>query len=422
MARPSRPPRPDRVFLVIASTAAFVSTFVFTIAPVYRFRVAGLDDLQLVLVGTVMEAAVFVFEIPTGVVADRFSRKWSVIIGHAGIGLGLLIEASAASFLGVLAGQAVWGLAYTFTSGATVAWLAGELGEPDRAVLRRLFLRAGRLGSAGALVAVPSSFALGVNVSLRAPLVVGGCISLALALWLVRAMVEDHFVPAPAGPRSQWHDMATSAAAGVRVIRASHVLLLLTLALFLAGGASEAYDRYIEKFLIGLDRPGWPGWSALTWLAVVGCLSAALGIVVPWWFERRHPRLDDARQRRWIIGLIATQVVALLVLSVTGSFLLAAGLSLLVNRVRSLRSSLLAAWIVPLTPADHRATVLSTMEQADSVSQVTIGPGMGVIGKLAGIPAALAASAVLLAPSALAVRRAGRSDVPDAVAPAKIGG
>jgi hypothetical protein len=235
-------------------------------------------------------------------------------------------------------------------------------------------------------------------------------------------MAEDHFEPSPAGPRSRWHDMAASAAAGVRVIRASHVLLLLTLALFLAGGASEAYDRYIEKFLLGLERPGWPGWSGLTWLAVVGCLSAALGIVVPWWFERRHPHLDDARQRRWIVGLIATQVVALAVLSVTGSFLLAAAITLLVNRVRSLRSGLLAAWIVPLTPRDRRATVLSTMEQADSISQVTIGPGMGVIGKLAGIPAALAASAVLLAPSALAVGRAGRSDVPGGSAPAKIGG
>ena len=42
----------------------------------------------------------------------------------------------------------------------------------------------------------------------------------------------------------------------------------------------------------------------------------------------------------------------------------------------------IGAWIVPLTPKDrHRATVLSTMEQADSISQVTIGPGMGVIGQ-----------------------------------------
>jgi DHA3 family tetracycline resistance protein-like MFS transporter len=422
MARLSWRSRPDRVFLTIAATAAFVSTLVFTIAPIYRFRTAGLDDLELVLVGTVMEAAVFLFEIPTGVVADRWSRRWSVIIGHAGIGVGLLIEATMASFAGVLVGQAVWGLAYTFTSGATVAWVAGELGDPDRAVLRTLFLRASRLGSAGALVAVPLSFVLGINVSLRAPIIVGGVLSLVLAGWLVRAMAEAHFEPVPSPDRSTWRAMASSAAAGGRVIRASHALLFLTLALFLAGGASEAYDRYIEKYLLGLDQPGWPGWSALTWLAVVGWLSAALGIVVPWWFERRHAHLPGNRQQQWIVGLIATQVVALLVLAMTGSFLLAAAISLLVNRVRSLRSSLLGSWIVPLTPKDRRATVLSTMEQADSISQVTVGPAMGVIGQVAGIPAALATSAVLLAPAALAVRHAARTDVKAGHAPAKIGG
>jgi DHA3 family tetracycline resistance protein-like MFS transporter len=420
MARPSR--SPDGVFLVIAATAAFVSTLVFTIAPVYRFRTAGLDDLQLVLVGTVMEAAVFVFEIPTGVVADRWSRKWSVVIGHAGIGIGLLVEASVPTFAGVLAGQAVWGLAYTFTSGATVAWLSGEMGDPDRHVLRRLFLRASRLGSLGALVAVPLSFVLGINVALRAPLIVGGALSLVLAAWLCRSMTEAHFTPVPAGHRSTWRSMASSAGTGARVIRAHHVLAFLTLAIFLAGGASEAYDRYIEKYLLGLDLPGRPDWSALTFLAVVGWLSAALGIVVPWWFDRRHPDLDGPAQRRWVVGLILAQVAALVVLAACGSFLLAAAVSLVLGRVRSLRQSLMSAWIVPLTPRDRRATVLSTMEQADSISQVTIGPLMGVIGKLAGIPAAFVASAALLAPSALAVRRAGRSDVNDGRAPAKIGG
>ena len=145
------------------------------------------------------------------------------------------------------------------------------------------------------------------------------------------------------------------------------------------------------------------GWSGLTWMAVVGCTSAVLGIVVPWWFMRHHGDLSDERQRHWIAGLIVVQVTALLVMAATGSFLVAAAASLLIARVRSLRNGLIGAWIVPLTPRQHRATVLSTLEQADSISQVTIGPVMGVIGQTVGIPAALAASAALLAPSAGAV-------------------
>ena len=82
----------------------------------------------------------------------------------------------------------------------------------------------------------------------------------------------------------------------------------------------------------------------------------------------------------------------------------------------------MGAWIVPLTPRERRATVLSTLEQADSISQVTVGPVMGVIGRVAGIPAALAASAALLAPSALAVRAARDRDRHAASRPAKIAG
>jgi DHA3 family tetracycline resistance protein-like MFS transporter len=414
--------RPERVFLTIVATAAFVSALVFTIAPLYRFQIAGLDNLQLVLVGSVMEAAVFVFEIPTGIVADRWSRKWSVIVGHAGMGVGFLVEASSPTFAGVLVGQALWGFAYTFTSGATVAWLAGELDDPPREVLTRLFLRSSRLGSGAALVAVPLSYLLGIHLSLRTPMIIGGIVSIGLGGWLVVVMAEDHFTPVPSVARSTWRAMGESAAAGLRAIRASHALTFLAIAIFLAGGASEAYDRYVEKYLLGLGTPGWPVWSSVTWLAVVGCISAALGIVVPWWFERRHGHLDADQQRHWIVGLIGVQVVGLLALALTGSFVVGAATSLVIARVKSLRSNLLGAWIVPLTPRERRATVLSTLEQADSISQVTIGPVMGVIGRLAGIPAALAASAALLAPSAWAVRRAGDRDRHAASRAAKIAG
>ena len=397
--------RPERVYVTIAAVGAFVSTLAFTITPFYRFQVAGLDNFELVLAGTLMEAAVFCFEIPTGVVADQWSRKWSVIVGHLGIGVGLLIEASVPSVGGVLVGQVVWGIAYTFTSGATVAWLTGELDEPDRVALTRLFLRASRFGSGAALVAVPLAFLLG-GWSLRLPIVIAGGISVLLGGWLMMAMGEEHFEPA--SDHATWRGLAHTAGEGVRAIRSSRVLVMLAVAIFLAGGASEVYDRYNEKYLlVDIGAPAWPGWSGLTWMAVIGCMSAALGVVVPWWFQRRHGHLDEPAQRRWIVWLVVVQVVGLLTMAATGSFVVAAAATLLIDRVRSLRGGLLGAWIVPLTPRRNRATVLSTLEQTDSIGQVTLSPALGVIGQVAGISAALAASVALLAPSAIAVRRAG---------------
>ena len=54
---------------------------IFTYSSVYQVTAAQLSALQLVLVGTMLELTVFVFEVPTGVVADVYSRRLSVIIG-----------------------------------------------------------------------------------------------------------------------------------------------------------------------------------------------------------------------------------------------------------------------------------------------------------------------------------------------------
>jgi DHA3 family tetracycline resistance protein-like MFS transporter len=146
--------------VTIVAITATAGTIGFTIAPLYRLQTVGLDPLQLVLVGSAMEATVFVAEVPTGIVADAVSRRLSVIIGHGGIGLAFVLEASWPTFTGVVTAQVLWGLAYTFTSGATTAWLAGELGEPDTRALSSLFLRLSRLGSIATLVALPCAWLL----------------------------------------------------------------------------------------------------------------------------------------------------------------------------------------------------------------------------------------------------------------------
>jgi MFS transporter, DHA3 family, tetracycline resistance protein len=42
----------------------------FTVSAVYFVQEVGMNPLELVLVGTAMEVTIFVFEVPTGVVAD----------------------------------------------------------------------------------------------------------------------------------------------------------------------------------------------------------------------------------------------------------------------------------------------------------------------------------------------------------------
>ena len=121
--------RPYSIYLFIAATVAFLFSVNFTTSAIYRLEIAGLNPLQLILVGTALELAVFIFEIPTGVVADSVSRRLSIIIGYVLIGSGFLLEGALPLFATILLAQILWGLGYTFTSGARRCLAGGRTGR-----------------------------------------------------------------------------------------------------------------------------------------------------------------------------------------------------------------------------------------------------------------------------------------------------
>ena len=188
--RPPRDADPARIYYAMQGVAAFCYALCFTVSVIYLATVVGLNPLQLVLVGTVLEITCFVCEVPTGIVADLRSRRLSIMIGFALIGLGFLLQGFSPTFVAVLGAQVLWGLGSTFTSGATQAWITDEVGEDAIAVVFTLEVRiqlvAGLLGtvSAGALslldIRLPILLA-GVGFLLLVASWPGGCPSRAFA-------------------------------------------------------------------------------------------------------------------------------------------------------------------------------------------------------------------------------------------------
>ena len=130
---------------------------------VYLVSELHLSPLQLVLMGTAMEGAVFLFEIPTGVVADTYSRRLSLVIGYLGTGAAWVAVGLVSAPWLIIVLWALWGFAYTFTSGAEEAWITDEVGATN---VGTVFLRGARYGQAGAVVGLLLQVAVGV-VSLR---------------------------------------------------------------------------------------------------------------------------------------------------------------------------------------------------------------------------------------------------------------
>ena len=85
-------------FYLFAEAALALPSFI--VVAIYFVQQVGLSPLQLVLVGTVMEISVFVFEVPTGVVADLYGRKLSLVIAWVVMGSATILVGAVPAVLG----------------------------------------------------------------------------------------------------------------------------------------------------------------------------------------------------------------------------------------------------------------------------------------------------------------------------------
>jgi len=117
------------VHLTRAGLYHFAHTLVRTAMLLYQIQCVGLTPLQLLLVGTTLEATVFLCEIPTGIIADVYSRRLSVILGMFLMGIAYFVAGVFPTFAVLLLSNVLWGMGYTCNSGAYEAWLVDELGQ-----------------------------------------------------------------------------------------------------------------------------------------------------------------------------------------------------------------------------------------------------------------------------------------------------
>src|SRR5690348_8419155 len=106
------------VFLFEEFTASLLFAVVFTVSTLYQVQTVGLNPFQLVLVGTVLEVTAFLAEVPTGILADVYSRRLSIIAGFVLVGAGFMVQGAIPQFWALLLAQVIWGIGATCQSGA----------------------------------------------------------------------------------------------------------------------------------------------------------------------------------------------------------------------------------------------------------------------------------------------------------------
>jgi DHA3 family tetracycline resistance protein-like MFS transporter len=391
-----RPADPVRTYYAYNAVWSFLAALTFTLSAVYYVRDAGLNPLQMVLVGTTLELACFLFEVPTGIVADLYSRRLSIVIGFVLIGAGFLLQGLVPAFLAILAAQVLWGVGYTFTSGADQAWITDEIGADHAGPV---FVRAQQFELGGKIAGTVTAGALGL-ISLPLPMTLSGAGMILLALVLAVFMREQNFHRTPREDRETFRQMAETLKHGIRVARRRPVVRTLVVISLISGLSSEAFDRLWSVKILGFTFPTVFGTSdPAVWFTVLALVGTLLSLITSVTLNKLSPeRLTSAHPTGVLATLAVLQVVGVIAFALLGQLWLALAAMWLKTVADTLSYPIESAWLNRHVDSRSRATVISMVSQANAIGQVAGGPPLGALATRTSLRTALLASGLILTP------------------------
>lgn len=384
-----------KMYLIYSCLCALFSSMIFTVTMVYQVEVVHLSPLQLVLAGTTFEIVCFAFEIPTGIVADTYSRKLSIIIGIVLIGIGFVIQGIIPNYMAVLVSQIFVGIGSTFTSGAVEAWIAEEEGIRN---LKAVYLKGTQLGQVGSLIGILLSTIIG-NYSISLSICLGGGFFIALGLFLVIFMPEYHFTSSAPEELNTFGKMCFTFKEGIKIIKAKTVLIMLMLIALFNGLASEGYDRLnTAHFLQDTVLPKLWNLKPVTWFGIFGIIGMFISIFVMQIMIKSRKGKDSKGDSKILLITNLFYMLSMLVFGITKNFSMMLTAYLLLNMLKSINRPIMNALINSNIKGNVRATVLSTNGQINSLGEILGGPIIGVIANKFSIGIGITATVIFLIP------------------------
>lgn len=309
----------------------------------FFFQSRGIDFFQFSMLMTCYYATMVACDVPAGVLADRFGRKFCLVVGPLGFGAGFAIRALGNSFEVFALGQAVTGLGHAFVSGAISSFLYDTLkerGEEGR------FLRLESAATATRLLGTSFAFLIGGFV--------GKYASLDATNWLTAAMTGSAGIMALFLREPKVHDRqhltmrhilvdswrTITADRSVRWITVYFALLFVWLRL-----AFQTYQAKLDE--IGIQDPLQIGVVYF----LLNVLAAALSRSAP------------ALQRRWGEGAIFFTMQACIIVSFAILGLVATSWIWILFFIQQLAFGLhfpiISNFVNHKIPSEKRTTILS---------------------------------------------------------------
>jgi MFS family permease len=378
-----KPERVIRSYLVISGLFTLSASLIWGINTLFLLD-AGLTIFEVFVANAVFTAAMALFEVPTGVVADTRGRRVSFLLSESTLAVGTLAYVGVAAIDGglllfCLAGV-ILGLGYTFYSGAVEAWLVDALKATGyQHELDGVFARASIVSSVAMIVGTVGGGFLG-QLHLSLPYLARVVLVLMALVVGFRTMHDIGFTPRTVRLQGIVGEMRKVGAAGITYGWRAPAVRLLVMQSFLSWGffawAWYAWQPYF------LDLYG----SNAIWLSgLIAALFAGAGIVG----NTLVKRLATPGRRRtsillWTAGISSATMVAT---GAVRSFWITVPVFLLGAVVMGVLQPVRQTYLHHSIPTTERATLVSFDALVGSLGSVGGQTGLGYLSQERSIPA-----------------------------------
>ena len=384
----------------------------------------GLSLAEIGFVSAVQGVVVLVLELPTGGLADSLGRRRVLLVANAIDLASLALFALAQNVAAFAVAWAIQGVYRALDSGPLEAWYVDACFEADPgADIERGLARSGMAVGAGISAgALGTALLVGLGVggggtaSLVVPVVVALVLralsTVAVAIFVIephRDRLDAMAVHVPAATlrrdlRRAAREVPDVVRGGLRLV-GTHVGLRALVLIEVLWGAG----------MLGVELYAGPRLSELVGGAAEGAVLLGITAAIAWsvcaagsgMTTRIVTRAGSPARAGFALRIAQGAAVAIAAVAGGPAGLITAYLGFYL--VHGAANAVHYGMVHRLVPASQRATILSISSLASRLGGVLAGLGVGWLASAAGLPAAFAASAVLLAAAAPLYTVAGRA-------------
>jgi MFS family permease len=371
-----------RSYLVISGLFTLSASLIWGINTLFLLH-AGLSIFEVFVANAAFTAAMALFEIPTGVVADTRGRRVSFLLSEATLAVGTLAYVGVAAIHGglllfCLAGV-ILGLGYTFYSGAVEAWLVDALKATGyQQELDGVFAKASIVASVAMIVGTISGGVLG-QINLSLPYLARAALVLMAFAVGYRTMHEIGFTPRTMRLQGIVGEMRKVGRAGITYGWRAPAVRLLVIESFVAWGffswAWYAWQPYFLELY---------GKNAIWLSGVIASLFALAGIAG----NALVGRLTKPGRRRTtiLLGASAVTTATMVATGVVRSFWVTVPIFLVGALAGGVLQPVRQTYLHKSIPTSERATLVSFDSLMGSLGSVGGQTGLGFLSQERSIP------------------------------------